>query len=177
MNTVCEKRQGISRFFQFIQMLGIAATAIAATVALVEYLGRAEQDRKVRTFSYLDKYNSVEMIEVRSTLGGFVRKNFESGLARKTREEQLTKWLSSGKGLVVYDAVVAFFDTVYTCVETGGCDKATFQELFYEEAKDHFVPLYHIIIIRTQANSRHGLGIKCLATKFNSKYCPTNRRE
>ena len=172
MAKICENCQCTNWFFQFIQMLGIAATGIAAVVALFEYLGKAEQDRKVRTFSYLDRYNSVEMVEVRSTLGGFLRKNFDSGLEEEEREEQLAHWLSNGTGLIVYDTVVEFFDTVYICVEVKGCDKATFRDIFSEEAKDYFVPLYHIIESRAQENSRHGVGIMCLATKFSSEYCP-----
>ena len=72
---------------------------------------------------------------------------------------------------LIYDTVMEFFDSLYTCIEINGCDKATALKLFKNEAANYYFFLYHVIESRSEKNDRHGLGVKCLGNAYALPEC------
>ncbi len=160
----------LKKIGQITQVLGVVATAAAAVFASAEYFSNTQQEKVNRTFSYFADYRSIEMITVRSNLNAVLSDLDSMKDSTLANEEKIDKMMKQPH-LLHYDTVVSFFDTVYLCIETGGCDRITATRLFLGEAQQLLSSVRPAVEYKTEGNAHHAIGLRCLAANYEDAIC------
>ena len=174
-----------SVFVVILSGLPIMLSAIVAIYVVKTY--RANQ-----AISFLSEYHSKEMMKsrlaIRSAYDDAVNREYKKIEQRleempaalpldvsvkkaiKVHRNEIIAGSIKEKG-VDYHFVTEFFDSVYECVNSGGCDKSIIYKLWKDEACEHLFRVFPYCdsfikkeIGETESHNRqHGVGMRCLA--------------
>ncbi len=172
----------LNRIEQIVKIFGFIVGISAVWVAWCVHQNDIQQEKINKSFELFHIYQSGEVLRARSELDTLItdladtKDRSDKPLTLPELTMLMIKTLSKGQHLNNYNFMVDFYDTVYKCIELGACDKKTSISLFAEKAKDRLIFLLPVLVSRFESDSTHGLGLQCLATRYEAKDCKSSQR-
>lgn len=162
---------------QIITIFGFIVGIIAVCVAWRAHQNDIQQEKINKTFELFHIYQSGEVLKARLELDTLMtdladtKDKSDKPLTFPNLIELMIKTLSKGQHLNNYNFMMDFYDTVYKCIELEACDRKTALSLFAEKANDRLRVIFPVLVFRFQSDPTHGLGLQCLATRYDAKDC------
>ena len=163
----------IDRIERSVKILASILGLLTAMFGVYQYYNDIEQEKINKSFEYFRMYHSGKILKTRSKFHEEINKIFSTEQPDMCDlEKRMIDKLTKDPHLTNYDIVIEFFDSVYKCSEVGGCNRETAIDLFAKEAR-HIWPIIYPVVEyrRDNYNSSHGLGLECLATRYEAEDC------